>query len=69
LVSGGSDGTIKIWSLADGSRIREVGALIGHEAPVKGLAFIDGGRTLVSGGYDTTIRLWRATPENRIAGE
>ncbi|HYE94803.1 MAG TPA: T9SS type A sorting domain-containing protein [Rubricoccaceae bacterium] len=54
LVSGGDDGLVKVWSVADGSLVR---TMTGHSGAVTALDLSDDDRFVVSGG-DTTIRLW-----------
>ena len=56
LISGGEDGTIKLWQLQTGELIR---TLTGHTYGVKSLAICPDGQTLVSGGGDGTIKLWK----------
>jgi WD40 repeat protein len=53
LVSGGLDGTIRLWAAQSG---REVARLEGHASPSVFAELPDG--RLVSGGYDSTIHLW-----------
>ncbi|MGW5406394.1 AAA family ATPase [Streptomyces spiralis] len=57
-VSGGRDGTVRIWDLAAG---RPVGKpLTGHRAGVTAVACteLDGRPVAVSGGGDSTVRIW-----------
>lgn len=58
LASASADGTIILWDLKDGSRIR---TLRGHTAQVAAVDFSAEGDLLVSGGYDRTARLWRVS--------
>jgi WD40 repeat protein len=57
LVSGGEDGTVRLWDLAAG-RSAERWRLQGHTGPVSALAFAPpaGGKILATGGTD--VRLW-----------
>jgi hypothetical protein len=55
LLSGGEDGTLKLWETATG---REVRTFTGHKAGVTGVAFSPDGSTAVSGSSDSTLRLW-----------
>ena len=60
IVSGGDDGTVRVWRLADGSPVRE--PLHGHDASVRAVAIgglPDGTPVIVSGGRDGTVRVWR----------
>jgi WD40 repeat protein len=54
LASGGSDHTVRLWTLASGdSQI-----LDGHTGTVRSVAFSPDGAWLASGGSDGTVRLW-----------
>jgi len=55
LVSGGDDGTIRLWDTS-GKAIGQ--PFKGHEGRVISVAFSPDGKTLVSGGQDGTLRLW-----------
>ncbi|MEW6492768.1 MAG: AAA-like domain-containing protein [Cyanobacteriota bacterium] len=54
IVSGGENGTIKLWSL-DG---RELLTFQGHGGIVNSVCFSPNGQTIVSGSSDSTIKLW-----------
>ena len=64
IVSGGADGTVRVWRLADGTPVGE--PLRGHDRSVVGSgvhavavgALPDGTPVIVSGGYDA-VRIWR----------
>ncbi|MEH2389932.1 MAG: caspase family protein, partial [Nostoc sp.] len=55
IVSGGSDGTVRLWNL-QGQTLAE--PLRGHEGDVISVAISADGQTIVSGGSDGTVRLW-----------
>ncbi|MHC5937318.1 nSTAND1 domain-containing NTPase [Nostoc sp.] len=55
IVSGGNDGTVRLWNL-QGQTLAE--PLRGHEGNVLSVAISADGETIVSGGYDGTVRLW-----------
>ena len=57
-VSGGDDGTVRIWDLATGAQRGE--PLTGHDDAVYAVAFgeLDGSPIAVSGGDDGTVRIW-----------
>jgi Caspase domain/WD domain, G-beta repeat len=58
VVSGGDDGTVRVWDLASGAPRGE--PLRGHEGWVSSVALgtLDGRPVVVSGGYDGTVRVW-----------
>ena len=54
-ISGGDDGTVRLWDLATGVC---QSALTGHTHGVSSVAWSADGRIAVSGGYDETVRVW-----------
>ena len=54
-VSGGTDGTVRVWDLAGTAAPR---VLTGHDGELRGVAVSADGRTAVSGGTDGTVRVW-----------
>jgi sterol desaturase/sphingolipid hydroxylase (fatty acid hydroxylase superfamily) len=57
IVSGGADGTVKIWDAATG---REERTLVGHRGFVHSVAVSGDGRRIVSGSADRTVKVWDA---------
>ena len=69
IVSGGEDGTVRVWRLADGSPAGK--SLTGHAGEVRAVAvgaLPDGTPVIVSGGKDGTVRMWRLA-DGSPAGE
>ena len=69
IISGGDDGTVRVWRLADGAPVGE--PLAGHDGPVYAVAagtLPDGTPVIISGGSDTTVRVWR-TADRTPVGE
>ena len=58
IVSGGEDGTVRVWDLATGRPVGE--PLRGHDGPVESVAVgeLEGRAVIVSGGADGTVRVW-----------
>jgi WD40 repeat protein len=54
ILSGGGDGTVKLWNL-DGM---ERATLKGNQGNVKSVNFSPDGQTVLSGGADGTVKLW-----------
>jgi WD40 repeat protein len=57
LASSNADGTITLWSIADGKLAR----IIKHPLGVTSIAFSPDGASLASGGYDQEVRVWRVS--------
>ena len=61
IISGGGDGTVRVWDLADGTPVGE--PLHGHGGAVAAVAVgalpEDGIPVIISGGRDGTVRVWR----------
>ena len=55
-VSGGGDGTVRVWDLAAGTQ--RGAPLTGHKGPVFAVALSADGQLAVSGGDDGTVRVW-----------
>ena len=58
LVSGSSDGIVRIWNTTTGELESQ---LEGHTGRVLSVAFSHNGRFIASGSEDTTVRLWNTT--------
>lgn len=55
LVTAGTDGVLRVWSLDSGTMLRE---MAGHNSKVTALSISQNGQLLVSGAADQTIHLW-----------
>jgi WD40 repeat protein len=55
-LSGGSEGTIKIWNVALGECIR---TLESHTISIRSVCFSPNGRYILSGSYDGIVKLWK----------
>ena len=69
IISGGADGTIRVWRTADGTPVGE--PLAGHDGAVFAVgagALPDRTPVIISGGADGTIRVWR-TADGTSVGE
>jgi WD40 repeat protein len=56
-VTAGTDGSLRIWNLSNGSLER---ILTGHRGIVYTVAVSSDGASIVSGGQDSTIRIWQS---------
>jgi WD40 repeat protein len=57
VLTGGEDGTARLWDAATG---RRRGVMLRHAGPVLAVAFSPDGRTMATGCYDGTAQLWDA---------
>jgi WD40 repeat protein len=60
IISGGGEGTVRVWRLADGTPVGE--PLTGHDGGVFAVAvgaLLDGTPVIISGAGDATVRVWR----------
>lgn len=60
LASSGTDGTVRIWDLADPFTPLQLALLVGHTGSVHALAWSPDGSLIASGGEDGAIRIWNA---------
>ena len=63
-VSGGGDGTVRVWDLATG---QQQAKLTGHDGPVRSVAVTADGARAVSGGDDGTVRVWDLATGKEVA--
>ena len=63
LATGSEDGTARLWNLHPDPHAAKVVATLGHESPVRSVAFSPDGSTLFSGSADGKMRLWEITIE------
>lgn len=59
LLSGGADGTLRLWNLTTGQQLL---ALEGHRGDVTGVALTADGLKALSGGSDGSVRWWQLPP-------
>jgi WD40 repeat protein/transcriptional regulator with XRE-family HTH domain len=61
MASGNSDGTVRLWDVADPAHPRLLGRPLTGMAAIEWVALSRNGRTLATGGDDRTVRLWDIT--------
>ncbi len=63
LASGGSDSTVKLWSIESQ---KEITTLEGHSNNVLSVAFSPDGKYLASSSWDKTIKLWSIESQKEV---
>jgi WD40 repeat protein len=63
LVSGSSDGSIRIWNAATGLLVK---VLTGHNSSVHSVSTSSDGTRIVSGSLDKTVRIWDAETGQQV---
>jgi hypothetical protein len=69
IISGGDDGTVRVWRTADGTPVGS--PLTGHVGRVSGLAagtLPDGTPVIISGSFDGTVRVWQTADDTPVGG-
>ena len=64
LVSGSSDRTVRVWSVADSE---EVSTFVGHMSMVNAVEFSPDGELIISASSDATVRIWSLSKQKEIA--
>jgi len=64
LAAAGKDGSVKLWTIADG---KQAANFAGHPGGATSIAFGANGQLLLSGGVDQTIRYWNPATGQPIA--
>jgi WD40 repeat protein len=67
VISGGDDGTVKLWDFASGHELNTFAGPDGHAGKVFAVAVSRNSRTALSGGADKTARLWELASGKLIA--
>ncbi|HEX6342982.1 XRE family transcriptional regulator [Umezawaea sp.] len=65
LATGGVDGVIRLWDLADPLRPEKLSELTAQSGGIKALAISEDGEHLASAAGDDTVRLWTITDRRR----
>jgi len=63
LASGGGDGIVRLWDVASGVKVGEMGR---HNGRIHSLAFEPNGRNVITAGEDLTIRVWDANTKKEV---
>src|SRR5439155_21177032 len=63
VVTGGGDGTARLWEVASG---RPIGEPLLHQCPVVAVALSPDGKTVLTGSDDKTARLWDAATGRQV---
>ena len=63
IISGGSDGIIKVWNSETGDELMR---LRGHQGVVESLAVSQNGKRIISGSWDSTIKVWDVESGNEV---
>src|SRR4051794_40566838 len=64
VVTGGTDGTAKVWSASHGDKLLDLGA---HVDGVKSVAFDPAGERIITAGLDYVARVWDARSGGLLA--
>jgi WD40 repeat protein len=63
ILSGGADGSLRLWDVADGKTVR----LMKHGGPITAIAVRRDGKRFASAGLDKTVRLWDPAEGKQLA--